>query len=737
VRLFERSGDAEIEPLAARMRPRNLNEFIGQNHIVGPGRLLRRAIVADGLSSLIFFGPPGTGKTTLARVIAGSTKGRFVNLNAVLSGVGDIRREIARARELRDLHGRRTILFVDEVHRWNKSQQDALLPWVENGLIILIGATTENPYFEVNKALVSRSRVFQLTALEKDELRLIANQAIRDVERGYGRWEINFEENALEHLINISSGDARSLLNALELAIETSASPFPPEDGALIRISMTAAEESIQRRVVLYDKEGDYHFDTISAFIKSIRGSDPDAALYWMALMVRAGEDPAYIFRRMLISASEDVGLAAPEALGIVLAAAEAFDRVGLPEGQFHLAQAALYLATCPKSNSILGYFDALKSLNEEARGGVPTHLRDASRDRQPLGHGEGYKYPHAWREHWTAQQYLPRGLAGRFFYAPGELGYEGRVRKVVLARREAQLAAILAEETEGKDEILTYTPTDEKRDAWLRRAESSAEPLALRVCRLLFEKCQMKRHERVLVANDSGGTLIWEATRRVPEGGVTALCAAPSVYDALRWMAGGLPSIEAPELILGDIESARAELGRDGRQFDIICSRNWLSSQDDPSRSRRLLADAYELASQAGRLLMAEPHRGSGTSLSRLLDVDWNGASEKRFREAEARLVSELAARGAPETLSGILSDTDWRELSIEAQTVRETRLLGASLLDSWFSVRRGSYGYEMSRLMGNKEWTKIATLLKPILCGKLVDWETGLLIIRGVKKE
>ncbi|MDR0719881.1 MAG: AAA family ATPase, partial [Treponema sp.] len=392
-------GAGEQRPLADRMRPLVLDDVIGQDHIVGPGRLLRRAIQADRLSSVIFYGPPGTGKTSLARVIANTTRSTFESLNAVLTGIKDIREVIDRADERRRLYDKRTILFVDEVHRWNKAQQDALLPWVENGTVILVGATTENPFFEVNRALVSRSRIFQLKALTYEALLKTALRAIQDKERGYGKWNIVFESGALEHLVEVSGGDARSLLNALELAIETSpwasqsntaVTCWPPEAGAEIYVSFEAAEESIQKRAVLYDRDGDYHFDTISAFIKSVRGSDPDAALYWLAKMVRAGEDPSFIFRRMIILAMEDVGLADPNAIREVIACAEAFDRIGFPEGNFALSLACLYLATAPKSNTTLAYFDALSAVDKEDAE-VPNHLRDASRDAEGFGHGEGY----------------------------------------------------------------------------------------------------------------------------------------------------------------------------------------------------------------------------------------------------------------------------------------------------------------------------------------------------------
>ncbi|MBQ5471155.1 MAG: AAA family ATPase [Treponema sp.] len=441
------------EPLAARMRPRNLDEYIGQDHIVGKGRLLRRAIAADQLTSVIFYGPPGSGKTTLARVIANHTKSNFITLNAVLTGVAEIRTSIKQAEDYFNLYSRRTILFVDEVHRWNKSQQDALLPWVENGTIILIGATTENPFFEVNKALVSRSRVFQLKPLTKQDLEKAAQQALKDSERGYGKWNVEFEKGALEHLIDTANGDARSLLNALELAVETTpekwapnAEPPVPAPGSTIFISKEAAEESIQKKVVLYDRDGDYHYDIISAFIKSLRGRDPDAACYWLARMVRAGEDPHFIFRRMLISACEDTGLADPQAVSIVENCAQAFDRVGMPEGRYFLAHAALYLATAPKSNSSMAFFDALASVDKEDAD-VPNHLKDSSRDAEGFGHGAGYLYPHAYRDHWVAQQYLPDTLMGRVFYTPSTQGYENSIRNDVLSRRELQIAAILERE--------------------------------------------------------------------------------------------------------------------------------------------------------------------------------------------------------------------------------------------------------------------------------------------------
>lgn len=449
---------AHEAPLAARMRPRTLTEFAGQEEIVGDGRLLRRAIESDRLfSSIILWGPPGTGKTTLAMIIANTTQSHFETISAVLAGKAELRRVIAEAQERRKLYNKRTILFVDEVHRWNKAQQDALLPHVETGRITLIGATTENPYFEVIGALVSRSRIFQLRPLEDDEVRSIINSAVTDQSRGYGDRSVALDDDAIEHLVRVSGGDARNALNALELAVEST----PPNDEGVIHINLGVAQESIQRRAVLYDKDGDAHYDTISAFIKSVRGSDVDAALYWLAKMLYAGESPRFILRRLLILASEDIGLGDPLGLVVASAAMQSFEFIGLPEGIFPIVEATIYLATAPKSNSAMSYFKAYKLLEDEGVVEVPDHLKDANRDREALGHGEGYDYPHEFPDHHIGQQYLPRELLGRYFYRPTDQGYESEVGERLERWRNAQQRALGIEVTSELPD-LSETQVDE-----------------------------------------------------------------------------------------------------------------------------------------------------------------------------------------------------------------------------------------------------------------------------------
>jgi len=420
---------ASWQPLAARIRPRTLDEFVGQEEIVGPGSILRAAIENDDLTSMIFWGPPGCGKSTLAGVIAEHTNHAFEPFSAVTSGVPDIRKVIQRAKERLKANGQKTILFIDEIHRFNKAQQDALLPHVEEGTILLIGATTENPYFEVNSPLISRSRIFKFEALTDENVRGLVLNAIEDKERGLGNENLRLDDDAIAHIVDIAQGDARSALSALELAAK--ATPTDAQTGAK-HISLQTAEQAVQKRVLNYDKNGDNHYDTISAFIKSMRGSDPDAAVYWLARMLAAGEDPKFIARRIIIQAAEDVGNADPMALVVATAAADAVQFVGLPEAQIPLAQAVIYLACAPKSNASCVAIDrANKDVAERKGPPVPKHLRDTSYPgAKVLGHGKGYKYPHSFPGHHVDQEYLPKDAASGPYYEPTEHGHEAKFKQ-------------------------------------------------------------------------------------------------------------------------------------------------------------------------------------------------------------------------------------------------------------------------------------------------------------------
>ena len=415
-------------PLANRMRPKTLEEVVGQQHIIGKDKLLYRAIRADKLSSVIFYGPPGTGKTTLAKVIAGATKAEFVSINATAAGKKDMEAVVEQAKNSLGMYGRRTILFIDEIHRFNKGQQDYLLPFVEDGTIILIGATTENPYFEVNGALLSRSVIFELKSLDKEDIRRVLRRAVTDEERGMGAYHAVLEPDAEDFLADISNGDARAALTAIELGVLTTERS---EDGK-IHITLDVAQECIQKRAVRYDKMGDQHYDTISAFIKSIRGSDPDAAVYYLARMLYAGEDIRFIARRMMISASEDVGNADPNALNVAVSAALAVERIGMPEARIILAQAATYLASAPKSNaSYLAVDRATECMKQTMTAPVPVHLQDAHyKGSEKLGHGLGYLYAHNYPNHYVEQQYLPDALKDEVFYEPTEIGYEKQIKE-------------------------------------------------------------------------------------------------------------------------------------------------------------------------------------------------------------------------------------------------------------------------------------------------------------------
>lgn len=429
--LFDYMRENQIEkdaPLASRLRPTTLDEMVGQKHILGKDKLLYRAIQADKLGSILLYGPPGTGKTTLAKVIAHTTSAEFRQINATVAGKKDMEEVIKAAQGNMGMYGKRTILFVDEIHRFNKSQQDYLLPHVEDGTIILIGVTTENPYFEVNGALISRSRIFELKPLEKDDIKELIHRAVYDQEKGMGSYNARIDQEAIEFLADVANGDARAALNAIELGILTTR----PGQDKTIHITLEVAQECIQKRAVRYDKSGDNHYDTISAFIKSMRGSDPDAAVYYLARMLYAGEDIKFICRRIMICASEDVGNADPQALTVAVSAAQAVERIGMPEAQIILSQAVTYVATAPKSNAAcIAISDAMNAVQSTRTMPVPVHLQDKHyHGAQKLGRGDGYQYAHDYPNHYVEQQYLPDGMEGITFYHPSDMGYEKKIQQ-------------------------------------------------------------------------------------------------------------------------------------------------------------------------------------------------------------------------------------------------------------------------------------------------------------------
>ncbi|HCD51072.1 MAG TPA: AAA family ATPase [Balneolaceae bacterium] len=441
---FSRSEPGKNEyhqPLATRMRPDSLEEFAGQKHLVGEGKMLRRMIESGVIGSLIFYGPPSSGKTTLAHVISKEIKASFQIINAVLDGIKELRNVVEKAEKLRQLNGRKTILFVDEIHRWNKAQQDALLPHLESGVITLVGATTENPFYSLVNPLLSRCQLFELKPLEVDDVKLMIHRALNDEKEGLGGKKINLSNEALDHLADYAGGDVRNALNALEVAVLSSK---PDEDG-VIQITLEIAKESIQQRKVRYDRTGDEHYHYASAFIKSMRGSDPDGALYWMNAMLEGGDDPNFIFRRMFILASEDVGLAEPNAITIVNSCHEAFMKCGMPEGMYFLSHAALYLSMCPKSNSAGAIFEVNREIREKGVGAVPPYLKDKTANKMSAQYlnlkndSEDYKYPHSYPNNWTDQQYLPDVLKKRTFYQSGTEGREGLLKKRMDAIREHQ----------------------------------------------------------------------------------------------------------------------------------------------------------------------------------------------------------------------------------------------------------------------------------------------------------
>jgi len=717
--LFEKALEQSIQseaPLADRMRPRTLEEFVGQQHILAPGRLLRRAIQADQLSSLIFYGPPGTGKTTLARIIANTTRSHFLSINAVLAGIPAIRECIESAKRFRSEQQRKTILFVDEVHRFNKAQQDALLPHVENGTVVLIGATTENPYFEVIKALVSRSRIFQLRSLDSKDLENILEMAIGDPERGFGTMKIQLDEQAKGHLARVASGDARAALNALELAVQTT----DVDEQGFLQINLEIAEESIQQRAVLYDKDGDAHFDTISAFIKSMRGSDPDAALYWMAKMDQAGEDPRFLFRRMIIFASEDVGLADPGALGVVTSAADAFDYVGMPEGRFHLAQACLYLSTAPKSNSAFAFFDALKTVETEAEDEVPNPLKDGNRDGADFGHGQGYLYPHAFRDHWIAQQYLPGSLQGRVFYQPGDQGYEDGLREDVARKREAQLASFLAASTESHEL---------EGDYWENRTLGDSGELHDSVRERLIRMAEPQKNHLCLVLNGGDGLLLGEMLRKVSDETVYGLVENVNQKQVLEKFHQGSRDTGRMILAVSDLEGGPSVFGVPGLLFERMIGRNFLQGIVQPCE---ILEKLEEFLGEHSRIALAETIPSKAQRISGLIGEGTIDAELfQAWEEAETMLYEDSSNPKLgwnDEELKKRLEDSNWHVRSWQLQNFETPTRISLEHLDSWFSKggTSRSYGKRMQESVGSKKLNAIHQALRSQVGNRVVPWKS-----------
>ncbi len=725
-------------PLADRMRPLTLDEFIGQEHIIGPGRLLRRAIQIDQLSSIIFYGPPGTGKTTLARIIANTTKAQFISINAVLAGVKDIRDAIGNAQNMLSLYSKRTILFIDEVHRFNKAQQDALLPHVENGIIILIGATTENPYFEVNKALVSRSRIFQLNTLSEDDLIKVANQAPSDPLKGYGKKNVKVHADAMKHLVKVANGDARAVLNALELAVETTVC----QRNNIISVTRSVIEDSIQQRAVLYDKDGDAHYDTISAFIKSVRGSDPDAALYWMAKMLYAGEDPRFIFRRMIILASEDVGLADPEALRVVIAAAQAFDYIGMPEGRFPMAQACLYLSTAPKSNSTLSFFDALNTVSKEQEDEVPNHLKDASRDKKGFGHGDGYLYPHAYRDHWVAQQYLPNILQGKTFYNPSDQGYEKRIKVDVSRRKEALIEAMV----EPHDSDLygaSKNNASSNIGMWEQRTSGTSGTQLGLIRDQIIKLANLEKQSIVLDLNCNTGLLTFEAIRHVPEGCVWALTHDKKAYETMQTMAQRFPPFSQPQIIQTHFETCDKDIcketGKDV-EFDAIIGRNVLIHLKDKISFVKRLQKHLKINK---KIILAETVHHSSLRISDIVKFSKSQFKEK-FRAAEDKLFSDpknAMVNWTVDSLRDNLKKLGVFERDFSEITYSPLRRITNTEIDFWLrksdKKERSSLGDYLRKSFSDKDFDKVRNLLYRQLDNVEVTWKSVLVFIALTKRD